>query len=64
MQVYRRLLAGAPASDAVPDRRWREALSARGLGRRPGPVDALAFRLLHTPAIYRAYLSLGRGRAA
>jgi len=63
-QIYRGLLAGTPASDAVPDREWIEALSARGLGRPPGPVDALAFRLLHTPAIYRAYLSLGRGRAA
>ena len=37
-------------------------MRARGLGRRPGMADGLAFRLLHMPAVYRAYLALGAGR--
>ena len=64
MAIYAGLLSGAPVERPVPDRRVAEAMRARGLGRRPGMADGLAFRLLHMPAVYRAYLALARGGAA
>ena len=65
MAIYE-AAAGGPLRSArpVPDRGWIEAMLARGLGRRPGMAGALAFRLLHTPLVYRAYLSLARREAA
>jgi hypothetical protein len=65
MEIYAGVLSGASDAEAeVPDRLWLEAMLARGLGRRRGRADELAFRLVHTPAIYRAYLALARGRGA
>ncbi len=64
--IYQGLLSpGRPEREgAAPDRRWLEAVRTRGFGRRPGVADGLAFRLLHTPAVYRAYLSLARRTAS
>ena len=64
MAIYAGLLSGAPVERQVPDAGWLAAMRARGLGRRPGMADGLAFRLLHMPAVYRAYLALARGGAA
>ena len=64
MAIYAGLLSGAPVERPVPDAGWLAAMRARGLGRRPGMADGLAFRLLHVPAVYRAYLAVARGGAA
>jgi glycosyltransferase involved in cell wall biosynthesis len=65
MAIYEGLLSDCPpvGETTILDRTWLDAMLAHGLGRRPGVVDGLAFRLLHTPLIYRAYLSLARGAA-
>jgi hypothetical protein len=64
IEIYEALLSGRPPERPTPDRRWIEMMLARGLGRRPTLADGLAFRALHTPLIYRAYLALARREAA
>jgi hypothetical protein len=64
IEIYEALLSGRPLDRPNPDRRWIEMMLARGLGRRPTLADGLAFRALHTPLIYRAYLALARREAA
>jgi glycosyltransferase involved in cell wall biosynthesis len=64
MAIYGGLLSGTAAKRPAPDPAWLAATRARGLGRRPGVAAGLAFRLLHRPAVYRAYLALARGGAA
>ena len=66
MDIYGWLLAATSAAGAAdcPTRAWIAELARRGIGRRPGPADAAALRLLHTPAVYRSYLAATRGLAA
>jgi hypothetical protein len=61
MEIYEGLLSGSGREEApAPDRRWLDAMLAQGYGRRPSVAEATAFRLLHMPLIYRAYLALVR----
>jgi glycosyltransferase involved in cell wall biosynthesis len=61
MEIYEGLLSGRGREEApAPDRRWLDAMLAQGYGRRPSVAEATAFRLLHMPLIYRAYLALVR----
>jgi glycosyltransferase involved in cell wall biosynthesis len=64
MAIYEGLLAGEPVERAAPEPGWIEAVRARGIGRPPGAAHGVAFRLLHTPAVYRGYLALARREAA
>ena len=65
MEIYEGLLSGGGREDApVPDRRWLDAMLAQGYRAATVPWrKSLAFRLLHMPLIYRAYLTLVRGAA-
>jgi glycosyltransferase involved in cell wall biosynthesis len=65
IDIYHSVLSNAPMtprneiddSDAPPDQAWLRGLLSRGIGPEPGTRTELAFRLLHNPHFYRAYLT-------
>jgi glycosyltransferase involved in cell wall biosynthesis len=61
MDIYQSLLSSAPASrgkdDAPPDLAWLRSMLSEGIGRKSNADITVAFKLLHNPYLYRAYLT-------